>query len=87
MGVERQVGAEGATWIDRELLADAPQVTRDAGFGREVTEALARHRQWLIEQELARAEQDSVIYRANLLGPAPAGARACRDSARRRARP
>ncbi|SJZ30908.1 Type IV secretory pathway, VirD2 components (relaxase) [Enhydrobacter aerosaccus] len=66
--LERQGVAEGATWLDRELLVDAPTITRDAGFGREVREALARRRQWLIEQELARAEQDRVIYRANLLG-------------------
>jgi type IV secretory pathway VirD2 relaxase len=66
--LERQAAAEGATWLDRELLADAPTVTRDAGFGREVREALTRRRQWLVEQELARAEQDRVIYRANLLG-------------------
>lgn len=65
--LERQGVAEGATWLDRELLADAPMITRDAGFGREVREALARRRQWLIEQELARAEQDRVFYRANLL--------------------
>ncbi|MBS0220362.1 MAG: relaxase/mobilization nuclease and DUF3363 domain-containing protein [Proteobacteria bacterium] len=66
--LERQAVAEGATWLDRELLADAPIITRDTGFGREVREALARRRQWLIEQELARAEQDRMVYRANLLG-------------------
>jgi type IV secretory pathway VirD2 relaxase len=66
--LERQGAAEGATWLDRELLADASTITRDAGFGREVREALARRRQWLIEQALARAEQDWVVYRANLLG-------------------
>ncbi|MBI2741045.1 MAG: relaxase/mobilization nuclease and DUF3363 domain-containing protein [Rhodospirillales bacterium] len=66
--LDRQGVAEGATWLDRELLVDAPTTTRDSGFGREVREALARRRQWLIEQELARAEQDRVIYRANLLG-------------------
>ena len=41
---------------------------RDSGFGREVRDALARRRQWLIEQELARAEHDQTIYRANMLG-------------------
>jgi type IV secretory pathway VirD2 relaxase len=66
--LDRQVGADGATWLDRELIADTPTVTRDAGFGREVREAVARRRQWLIEQELARAEQDRTIYRPNLLG-------------------
>jgi type IV secretory pathway VirD2 relaxase len=66
--LERQVGSDGATWLDRELVSETPAVARDAGFGREVREALARRRQWLIEQELARAEQDRIIYRANLLG-------------------
>ncbi len=68
VSLERQGAAEGATWLDRELLADAPTIIRDAGFGREVREALARRRQWMIEQQLARTEQDRVIYRANLLG-------------------
>jgi uncharacterized protein DUF3363 len=40
---------------------------RDSCFGREVRDALALRRQWLIEQELARAEQDQTIYRANML--------------------
>jgi Protein of unknown function (DUF3363) len=65
--IERQLGADGATWLDRELVADAPVPLRDSGFGREVRDALARRRQWLIEQELARAEQDQTIYRANML--------------------
>jgi type IV secretory pathway VirD2 relaxase len=65
--LDRQVGAEGATWLDRELIADAKTPTRDAGFGRDVRDALAQRRQWLIEQELAREEQDGVLYRANML--------------------
>jgi Protein of unknown function (DUF3363) len=66
--IERQLAADGATWLDRELIADAPVPLRDSGFGREVRDALARRRQWLIEQELARAEQDRTIHRANMLG-------------------
>ena len=50
------------------MVADTPAITRDAGFEREVRETLARRRQWLIEQDLARAEQDRIVYRANLLG-------------------
>ncbi|WP_316979515.1 relaxase/mobilization nuclease RlxS [Shumkonia mesophila] len=64
----RQVEADGATWLDRELLADAPIAVRDAGFGRELRRALDRRRQWLIEQDLAHQEQDRIVYRANLLG-------------------
>src|SRR3546814_6001752 len=33
--LERQVGAEGATWLDRELVAATPEPLRDAGVGRE----------------------------------------------------
>ena len=65
--LDRQVAAEGATWLDRELIAEAPTATRNAGFGREVREALAQRRQWLVEQEFARREQDSIIYRGNML--------------------
>ena len=66
--LDRQLGTEGATWLDRELVADSPIPLRDGGFGREVRAALAQRRQWLVEQELARDEQDSTIYRANMLG-------------------
>lgn len=66
--LNRQLGADGATWLDHELVADTPTPTRDAGFGREVRQALDRRRQWLIEQGLTRQEQDRIIYRANMLG-------------------
>lgn len=66
--LDQQVSAEGATWIDRELVADAPAIVRDAGFGREVRRALDRRRQWLVDQELARQEGDRIVYRANMLG-------------------
>jgi len=65
--IDRQMGTDGATWLDRELITDRPEPLRDAGFGREAREALARRRQWLIEQDLAREEQDRIVYRANLL--------------------
>ena len=66
--LDRQIGAEGATWLDRELVADTPTPVRDAGFGRELRESLVQRRQWLIEQELARQEEDRTVYRANMLG-------------------
>jgi type IV secretory pathway VirD2 relaxase len=66
--IERQIGADGATWLDRELVADSPVPLRDRGFGREVRDALAQRRQWLVEQQLARDEQDRTVYRANMLG-------------------
>ena len=65
--IEQQVGAAGATWLDRELVSDAPEPLRDAGFGAQARRALALRRQWLIDQGLARQEQDQFIYRAGLL--------------------
>lgn len=65
--VERLPGAEGATWLDRELLSGYPEPVRDAGFGREVKSALAMRRQWLIEQELAREEQGALVTNGRLL--------------------
>ena len=65
--VERLPGAEGATWLDRELLSESPEPVRDAGFGRVVKSALATRRQWLIEQELAREEQGALVTNGRLL--------------------
>jgi type IV secretory pathway VirD2 relaxase len=63
----KQIGADGATWLDRELTAKTPSTVRNMGFGREVNEALSRRRQWLIAQDFAREENGKTVYRANLL--------------------
>ncbi len=65
--LERQISTDGATWLDRELIAPTPVQLRDAGFGRDARAALVRRQQWLIEQGLAERDQDQIVYRANLL--------------------
>ncbi|MGC1300917.1 MAG: relaxase/mobilization nuclease RlxS [Caulobacteraceae bacterium] len=65
--LDRQVNADGPTWLDRQLVGDTPETVRDSGFGQAVRGALAQRRQWLIAQELAREDQDRILYRANLL--------------------
>lgn len=67
LGLERQVGTDGATWLDGELMRRDPEPLRDNGFGREAKQALNRRRLWLIEQGLAREEISGTVYRANLL--------------------
>ncbi|MBY0508514.1 MAG: relaxase/mobilization nuclease and DUF3363 domain-containing protein [Rhodospirillaceae bacterium] len=67
LSVAQQIGADGTTWLDQELMSDAPTPLRDSGFGREARNALGRRRLWLMEQELARQDGDQVVYRANLL--------------------
>lgn len=52
-GLERQVGHDGATWLDREFTSRQRTVLADDGFGREVTAALARRRRWLADKGYA----------------------------------
>ncbi|MBM3655252.1 MAG: DUF3363 domain-containing protein, partial [Alphaproteobacteria bacterium] len=65
--LERQIGADGATWLDRELVAENPEPLRYSGFGRDAREALDRRRQWLIAEDLAHEQQNRVVYRVNML--------------------
>ena len=65
--LDKTIRTNGATWLDRELVGDTALSLRDAGFGREVSSALAARRQWLINEDLARVEADRTVYRANLL--------------------
>ncbi|MDX8541549.1 relaxase/mobilization nuclease RlxS [Mesorhizobium abyssinicae] len=67
MPLERQVGFDGATWLDRELVSDVPETLRNSGFGPEVRQAQARRRQWLIAQGLAHEERDRMVCRANMI--------------------
>lgn len=65
--LETQITANAATWLDRSLIADTPMPIRDGGFGHEVHDALARRRQWLIEQGLARSDGDKTTYPRGML--------------------
>ena len=67
MPLDRQIDAEGATWLDKELVAKPAAAIPDAGFGHEVREAQNRRRQWLIVQDLAREEQGRTVYRDDIL--------------------
>jgi type IV secretory pathway VirD2 relaxase len=65
--LDAQVTANTATWLDRELVTEAPVSLRDGGFGREVRDALARRRQWLMAQGLARETDAGFVYRKDML--------------------
>jgi len=58
---------EAATWLDRELVADAPAPVRDAGFGREVRAAQVIRRQWLVAEQLAEEQEGRTVYRRGML--------------------
>ncbi len=65
--LDKLPGAEAATWLDRELVADSPAPLRDAGFGREVRAAQTLRRQWLVVEQLAEEQDGRTVYRRNML--------------------
>lgn len=65
--LDKLPGAEVATWLDRELVADSPAPPRDAGFGREVRAAQAMRRQWLVAEGLAEEQGRRTVCRCNML--------------------
>lgn len=64
---EAQTTADGATWLDRQLVARDP-VDLGGGFGLEVKQAMEARAEHLIEEGLARREGERVIFARNLLG-------------------
>ena len=65
--VERLTRTEAATWIDRRLVEGRAEPARNLGFGREVRDAEARRRQWLVEQELASDQDGRMRYASDLI--------------------
>jgi hypothetical protein len=65
--LERMVEADGATWLDRQLLADRPEPVGAAGFGKEAEDAMERRRRWLLSQGLATERDGQTVYDRNLL--------------------
>ena len=65
--LEALAGAEGATWLDREIVADQPLPLREAGFGAEVRAARAVRQAWLVEQGLADEGEGGLRCRRDML--------------------
>lgn len=65
--IERQVGAEGATWLDRQLVREVKHERAGDGFGRDVHQALVRRQQWLIDQRLMQRDGTEVVFREDPL--------------------
>jgi type IV secretory pathway VirD2 relaxase len=47
LDLERQIGSDAATWLDRELVSSSRTALASTGFGREVSAAMDRRRQSL----------------------------------------
>lgn len=66
VAIEQLPAHDGATWLDRELIADTP-ARLGGGFGTDGRRAMAARQQWLIEQGLAQRVAGGVDYRDDLL--------------------
>ncbi|MEH3116647.1 MAG: DUF3363 domain-containing protein [Methylorubrum populi] len=66
--LERQIGSDGATWLDRRLIGTGASDLSPAGFGDQVREAMVRRRETLIDRgDAARQPDGRVTYRRNLI--------------------
>ena len=60
--IEAQVHADGATWLDRQLVAREPAPMSSGGFGGEVRDAMAARIEHLIGNGLAKRQGQRVIF-------------------------
>jgi type IV secretory pathway VirD2 relaxase len=60
-GLGSQIGHDGATWLDRELASPGRTTFANTGFGQEVTEAMDRRRQSLVNMGHAVRLEDGRI--------------------------
>jgi type IV secretory pathway VirD2 relaxase len=66
--LEKQIGTDGATWLDRRLLSADASDLAPAGFGQQVREAMDQRREHHVEQRDATRSRDGrIFYRRNLL--------------------
>ena len=66
--LEQQIGADGATWLDRRLVSAEPSDLAPSGFGQQVREAMDRRCEHHIDRgDAARQPNGGIAYRRNLL--------------------
>jgi hypothetical protein len=54
-GLDQQIGHDGATWLDRELVSRQRSALAGEGFGQEVIAALEKRKQALANMGYVRA--------------------------------
>ncbi|MGE6741194.1 relaxase/mobilization nuclease domain-containing protein [Allorhizobium pseudoryzae] len=62
-----QVGASGATWLDRQAIARDPIALSDSGFGAEVRQAMDERAETLIGEGFAERQGGRVVFARRLL--------------------
>ena len=66
LSIEAQVTAQGATWIDRQLIARDSEIS-STGFGIAARDAMERRIDHLVGEGLARRQGQRVIFARDLL--------------------
>jgi type IV secretory pathway VirD2 relaxase len=66
LSIAEQIKADGATWIDRQLISREP-LQLGGGFGAEVRAAMAARTEHLVEQGLAQRRGDQFSFNRNLV--------------------
>lgn len=66
LSIEAQVAAQGATWIDRQLIARDLEIS-SAGFGIATRDAMERRIDHLVGEGFARRQGQRVIFARDLL--------------------
>ncbi len=66
LSIEQQVRAQGATWLDHQMVGDARD-TSPLGFGAQVRGALQDRMSFLVDQGLAERRGQRVVLVRNLL--------------------
>ena len=61
------MAAQGATWLDRQLVAKEPIALSEGGFGAEVREAMSARVDHHVEEGLARRQGQRVVFARDLL--------------------
>ena len=67
LSLEGQITANGATWLDRQLLSKEPISLRGSDFGKATEQALESRRDYLVEEGLAKRDRKVVRFQRNLL--------------------
>lgn len=65
--LESQVGAYGATWLDRQLVTREPTELRGDRFGKLVSQALRQRQEYLVENGMAERRKETIRYQRNFL--------------------
>lgn len=67
LDIDRQIVADGATWLDRQALARPAAALSDGGFGAEVRRALDRRAEHLVGLGLAERRPGGIAFAGNLI--------------------